>query len=211
MKPIKAVLFDIDGTLIDSDSFVLQTFSYVLQSINSSIAEKQSVVRTLMGRTLEDMYATLAPDHDVNELCELHRNWQRHNMHMAKPFASVPSLLSTLQEKHIAIGAVTNRMHESAGMLLELNNLTQFFSIVITPEDVRKPKPHPEGIQKALEHMSVGPNDAIMVGDSEFDIQAGKHAGTITVGVTTGIHTAPMLSQHPDHIFDDIGEVLTVI
>lgn len=211
MKPVKAVLFDLDGTVMDTDTFILHTFSHVLQSIGSSIADKKSVIKTLMGRTIQDMYHVLVPDHPVDDLVEMHRAWQRNNMHMAKPFSSVPGLFKTLHKRGIVIGAVTNRWHESADPMLRVNALDGYFSIVITADDVRKAKPNPEGIQKALKHLEVGPNDAIMVGDSEFDIIAGRHAGTITVGVTTGMHKEAMLAQKPDHVFDDIGEVLTIL
>lgn len=82
---------------------------------------------------------------------------------------------------------------------------------IVTGDDVTHFKPHPEGLYKALETLKANPEDAIMVGDSNADVLAGKNAKTKTVGVTYAFSSTNVIKQaDPDYIYD-IRDLLSVI
>ena len=211
MKQPDVFLFDIDGTLLNTEVFILKAYEYTLSSIGSKAYDNKELMKTLMGRPLEECYHTLAPDHDFKHLAQIHNTWQASNIQMVQPYPSVHSLMQELHKKKKKIAAVTNRTRLSTLHLLKVTELDTYMQAVVAFDDVTKGKPDPEGINKALAELDESPVNAVMVGDSEFDIIAGRNAGTRTVGVTTGFHVDALKASKPDYIYDDIGEVLLLL
>ena len=82
------------------------------------------------------------------------------------------------------------------------------FNGIVGREDVTHRKPHPEPVLKCLEHLRLAPHQAVYIGDSPIDIQAGKAAGVVTVGVLTGTSTdAVMRQEQADYILPSIAEL----
>ena len=211
MSQIKAVLFDVDGTLLDTTEFILQAYEHTLVKGNHLKTDFREQMKVLFGQPLLDCYQALAPDGDHEELCILHDNWQRDNLHLVTPFPTVVNAVAALQKKGLKIGAVTNRLRESTLTILENAKVHDSMEVVIGYEDVKVAKPHPEGIEKAIKLLHVKPEETIMVGDSEFDIIAGKAAGVVTVGIRTGLHPEAMEAAKPDHVIDRMEELLRLV
>src|SRR5688500_5162262 len=102
MSRIKAVIFDMDGTLIDSREIVLGAFKYVLQELKQSYDE--TVVSSHVGRLLDHTYESLLPGHDSKKLAELHRSWQADNRHLLKGFNGLDDFLRTLKARGLKLG-----------------------------------------------------------------------------------------------------------
>lgn len=110
------------------------------------------------------------------------------------------------------IALVTNKPEDLTYKILEVLGVKQYFNMVVGPESVKKMKPDPEGILQVLEQFKVSPRQAIMVGDSHVDIEAGKNAGTITCGVTYGLgDREELIKSSADILINDIAELLTHI
>lgn len=95
----------------------------------------------------------------------------------------INELLAYLKEKGFLLAIVTGKAQRSLDISLDVLEMNGLFDAIITGDDVSIPKPHPEGVNKALEQLNVTSNDAIFVGDSDADITAGLDAGVYTVGV----------------------------
>src|SRR4051812_43477462 len=106
MSKIKAVIFDLDGTLIDSESAILGAFKHVLD-MHGQIYD-EVIIRSYVGRILEHTYMSLAPDHDPQKLIELHRKWQVANKHLLKGFKGVDEFLASLKKRGLKLGAFTS-------------------------------------------------------------------------------------------------------
>ncbi|MBV1768920.1 MAG: HAD-IA family hydrolase, partial [Candidatus Desulforudis sp.] len=95
---------------------------------------------------------------------------------------------------------------------MALTGIDRYIDVAVTVEDVNLPKPDPEPVMKALKLLDAKPEDAVYIGDSWYDIQAGKQAGVTTVGVTWGMATRAQLSEHiPGCIVDSWDEFLTLL
>jgi pyrophosphatase PpaX len=107
---------------------------------------------------------------------------------------------------------VTGKARRSLDISLECLGLDNYFDVIVTGDDVEFPKPHPEGINKALEQLGVSNKVAIFLGDSDADILAGKQANVHTLGV----HWLPNyqtieFSIQPDEVFSNIDEFFSSI
>ena len=84
--------------------------------------------------------------------------------------------------------------------------------MVVGPESVKRMKPDPEGILHVLSQFNIPAQQALMVGDSYVDVEAGKNAGTFTCGVTYGIgDTDELIQSMPDILINDLGELIKFI
>lgn len=205
-----AIVFDIDGTLLDTREFILQAFEHVFARYNLSQLNRESV-NAVMGMPLEKCYAILAPTHDPDELTQIHRDFQVNNIALVQPFPNTVTTLDTLRNEEIKIAAVTTRKLTGPDSLTHAK-IADKIDCLITGDDVAQFKPHPEGIYKALSALEVSASEAIMVGDTEADIQAGKNAQTKTAAALYGLGTPESLhASMPDYLLNDIADLLAVI
>jgi len=86
-----------------------------------------------------------------------------------------------------------------------------YFDAIISGEDVEHPKPHPESLFKALQQLEVRPEKAVMIGDTEADILAGKNAKVRTIGVSYGFHGSHIAGSKPDFIIGDIANLIPIL
>ncbi len=207
---MKAILFDVDGTLLDTREFIFRAFEHVFRLHDLPHLTREDVL-VIGGKSLEDCYAILAPEREAAVLCKTHRTFQEQNMDLGQLFPNTLDTLKKLKQTGIQMGAVTNRYRQTGLRSLTHSGLLPFLDVVIAGDDVTYPKPHPEGLDKALKQLNVVPEDAAMVGDSPGDIEAGKSAGTITVAATYGFSSKDHLATfNPDHAIDDISEMVSI-
>lgn len=211
MKTIKAVLFDVDGTLLDTTTFVLDAYKFTISQVGANVPDIDAIMKQLFGKPLTECYHILAPSHNNAMLCKIHDDWQYKNLHMVTPFATVAKTIEYLQKKDIKIAAVTNRLIASTKTILENSGMLSQMEAVIGFEDVINPKPDPEGLLKAAKLLQVDPAACVMVGDSEFDIIAGQIAGMMTIGIRSGLHPEAMEEAKPDHVVNEMYEMVEFI
>ena len=109
------------------------------------------------------------------------------------------------------IAAVTTRSRRTSIKTLEMSCIIDYFDAIISGEDVNYPKPHPEPLFKALQQLEVGPEKAVMIGDTEADILAGKNAKVMTIGVSYGFHGSHIVGSKPDFIVEDIVDIIPIL
>jgi pyrophosphatase PpaX len=95
----------------------------------------------------------------------------------------INDLLLFLKKEGYKLGIVTGKASRSLLISLDCLNMKDLFDVIITGDDVSIPKPHPEGLNKALAQLNIKNTDAIFLGDSDADILAGKQANIHTIGV----------------------------
>ncbi len=199
-------LFDVDGTLLDSTEFVVGAFQHALQAHGVPLLSRAEIA-ALLGPALPDCYRLVAPHLDPQILCLTHRAWQRERMHLVQPFPHTIETLRTLKLTGLRMAAVTARSKISSLGTIENGGLAEFLEFTISAEDVARTKPDPEALHAALKRLGLPAGAAVMIGDTHADIQAGKAAGTATIGVTYGFHGTRLAESQPDHLIGDIREL----
>lgn len=209
-RRIKGVLFDLDGTLLDTSEFIFSAFEHTLAHHDVQILNRQTMGK-MMGRALSECYEEFAPGVDPEELMQRHRLFQAGNKHLVKTFPGVPMLLENLKKKSYRIAIVTSRVG-SAQESINDTKIANYIDALVDSKSTREHKPHPEPVLKALDELSLQATEAVMVGDGDADILAGKAAGVITIGVSYGMVPLDILkAAKPDYLADSIDEAVKVI
>ncbi len=207
---LKAVVFDLDGTLLDTKPFIVASYKHVCESFGIKVITEQ-MIQELGGAGLHDTYKHFHPNIDVEKLTNAHLEFQGNSLSLIKPFSDTITTLDRI----VALGlknAIVTARHNNAHILLETSGISRYFSTVVTCDDITDLKPHPEGLLLALERLAVEPSEAIYIGDMKADIEMGKNAGVFTIGVACGFSTVNELdSFRPDFIVDPLSSALSVI
>lgn len=210
MEDIQAILFDVDGTLLDTNEFIFQAFEHTIttQGFTSQTREQ---IRNVIGKNLEDCYTLLTGCTHPADLVEAHRAFQENNYHLSTPFQNTIETLTKLKESGFKIAVITTRFKRTSIQTLANAKILEFFDLVLSGDDVKNLKPHPESLEKALEFFDIAPQQAAMVGDTHVDVLAGKNAGTKTIGVTYGFGGEKIKEHNPDFVVEDIADILKVL
>ncbi|MES3032049.1 MAG: HAD-IA family hydrolase [Patescibacteria group bacterium] len=211
MKGITTILFDIDGTILDTRDFILNATEHALSSLGKPIPDR-AVMAKHVGKAFEEYYASLVgPGDHVKDLMKLHHDFQLSNLDLAKLFEGTLETLKVLHEKGYKIAAVTSRSKQTSSQTLADCGILDFFDTVISKEDTKDLKPNPAPLFLALGRLGEQPENAVMIGDSHFDIEAGKNAGIKTIRATYGFHADNLHDPEPDFFINDITELLKIL
>jgi len=209
-KNIKAVIFDIDGTLIDTTELILKCYNHTFKNYSISPKSKKEIFK-VFGHPLKKCYEILCSTEDVVKLCEAHMNFQEKNLHLARNFKGILKTLKKLKEKKLKIAAISARSNRTTMKTIKKAGLTKYIDVLISREDIINPKPHPDPLFLALKKLKIDPKNAIMVGDTPVDIQAGKNAGTRTIGVTYGPLENSVKKENPDKVISSSPQIIDLI
>lgn len=209
-RKFDAALFDVDGTILDTGRYIFQAYKYTLALYLKKDVCWEDVVPVL-GLPFKECYQKLTNLEEVDYLMECHHQYQTQNPHLVAVYQNTFKTLTALDKAGVAIAAVTSHTGELLVRNLKIGKVDIFFKIIVTPTEVKKPKPDPESIIKALEILHVKPGKAVFIGDSPADIQAGKAAGVKTIAALYGFHGKKLLESKPDYLVEDIKEILPII
>jgi len=213
LKPklrVKAIIFDLDGTLVDSRGAYREAAEMAFASAGQRKVDARIV--TEIPRRLEENLPIedLIMGAGVERFKEIYLGaYYRATAEKTRPFPNVAATLERLSSR--AMLAVTTRRNvPEVEVRRELAKfgLAKYFRKIVTSQDTLKPKPSPEALIKCAEHLGVRMSDCAVVGDSVIDVRAGKSAGALTVAVLTGIFTREELEREkPDLILQDVSEL----
>ena len=182
---VRAVLFDLDGTLIDTIELIRVSMRHATRTVlGHEIPDAQSMEN--VGQPLLEQFRQLAPEH-ADELLQAYRSF---NMaHHDELSAAYPGTLETLQElqrRGIPMGIVTSKGSQAAIRGIDRFGLRPFFEVVITADDVARHKPDPFPLTVAAERLGVALGYCMYVGDSPHDMRAAIAGGAVAVAALWG-------------------------
>jgi 2-phosphoglycolate phosphatase len=208
---IRAVAFDLDGTLIDSTDAIVRSAWHTFDVLGEPRPSREAIVRTI-GHPLEEQFGLLT-GHDPHECARIYR--ERYGEICRAMTTLVPGameMLEALAEAGLDLGFVTSKRRQFAEWILEHLGVLGFFRVRIGPDDVARPKPQPDPILRALDLFGVPAEAMRYVGDMDFDVLACRAAGVRCVAVTTGYaDRAELEALRPEIVLDTLREVATYL
>ena len=189
-RKIRAVMFDLDGTLLDTaPDFVAVVNQLLVENKYEELAEE--VIRACVSngsKALVKLAFQIEESHEqFNQLRE--RLLELYTQHIAiftKPFPGIEQLLEKLASHNITWGIATNKPAAYTIPLMEALDMQPPPAIVICPDHVQDSKPHPESLFMAAKEFGCAPEEIIYIGDHLRDIQCGQRAGSITIAAAYG-------------------------
>ena len=195
---IKALCFDVDGTLSDTDDVYVHKVSRFFP--RSLFKDPDHAARRFVmwveapGNALLGLTDTIGLDDEIVALID----WMsRHQKRSSKMFWLIPGVdeMLKLLKGHYPMSVVSARDEKGTMRFLEQFDLVKYFDAIITGQSAEHTKPYPDPILLAAQKMGVTPGQCLMIGDTTVDMRAGKSAGAQTVGVLCGFGEEPELKK----------------
>ncbi len=208
-----SIIFDLDGTLLDTLAGLATTCNAVLAGYGFPL-HRHERYRYFVGDGLTALIERITPegtDRHIREECrcrftELYaKNWR----HSCAPYAGIPEMLAALRQHSFQLAVLSNKPHAFASVIVEDFFPGTIFSLVYGQRDGYPKKPDPAAALEIAAQLGSNPRESVFVGDSGVDIQTGKAAGMLTVGVAWGFRgKEELLKNDADIIINTPMELL---
>lgn len=212
LEALRAVIFDVDGTLVDSNELHAQAWqrAFVAHGFRIGVADVLPVigkggdklVPTLVPGVSEDVQKQLA-ETSGRELTALLRS------RGLQPLPGATIIWKVLRERNIRAAIASSAKRKDFALIDELSGLrlADQVEVVVLGDEVEESKPEPDIVAVAAQKLGVAPGDAVMVGDTPYDMEAAHRAGVTGVGVLTGAHgPAALRASGATFVFPSVKE-----
>ncbi|MCY1258634.1 Phosphoglycolate phosphatase [compost metagenome] len=188
--PIKAVLFDMDGTLVDSAPDFIAVCQAMLAAHGKPAIDPRKVQDVVSGGARAMVAAAFDIDPEDAGFEALRQEfldrYQDHCAVLTRPYDGIPELLDRIEEARLIWGVVTNKPVRFAEPVMQQLGLAERSAVLICPDHVSRSKPDPEPLLLACKQIGVEPSQVLFIGDDLRDIESGRAAGTKTAAVRYG-------------------------
>jgi phosphoglycolate phosphatase len=217
---IKAVIFDLDGTLTEFNLDVKACRTEVIQNLSEQgIPKKLFSLNESAFDMLLKVSKHLGSTANKQKIEKLRKIIftivEKHELQAAKKtkmFPEIPETLRTLKDMNQKIALCTISSEVASGHILNQFDIKQFFDFVFPRESVTEVKPHPEHLQVVLDALKLSPQETVLVGDSTKDVLCASHLKILAVGVTTGLSSkSQLIDSGANYVISSVSEVPKLI
>jgi HAD superfamily hydrolase (TIGR01509 family) len=214
MTNFRAALFDIDGTLVDSNE--QHVISWALAFRNAGHSQEADAIRRQIGKGGDLLIPVFLPDaselraHTISEQ-------QGHifaDAYLAniRPFPDATEVIKYLHDSGLRVVLASSAKQTEIDHYVELLGINSWVAATASIDDVIVSKPEPDIFSVALEKISVGPEQAVVIGDTIYDVEGASKAGMVTVAVSSGPFSADELREAGAvRVFADVSELLAYL
>jgi phosphoglycolate phosphatase len=215
---IKAVIFDLDGTLVDSAPDLMLATNHVLSRLERRAISMEEV-RSFVGHGARALIrrgcAATGDAVDEKTLDFYHAEFLRYyGKNIAVDSVAFPGVINLLKRcaaGGLKMGVCTNKVEDLSVRLLQALGMEEYFGAVVGSDTINIGKPDPAPYLEAMKRLGVPAQDSIMIGDSETDILTARAAGVPVIAVTFGYTQQPVTSYNPDYLVSHFDEIWDII
>jgi phosphoglycolate phosphatase len=213
-KPVvRALIFDLDGTLIDSKLDLIHSVNAMLREIK----RPQLAAETISGyvghgapQLVARALGGTATEEELKHALQFFLGYyEEHKMDNTSAYPGVPETLAQLS--HMPMAVLTNKPERISVRILNLLGLAKYFRAIYGGNSFESKKPDPFGANKILQELGVGAREALLVGDSEVDVQTARNAGTQAAAVNYGFGVHDRAAHPADIYLDRFADLTAVV
>ena len=210
---VRALIFDLDGTLIDSKQDLIRSVNAMLVEMGHKTLPEDTIsgyighgAPVLISRALGN---GATEEERERALKFFLAHYEEHKLDSTRAYAGVAEALEGLREFPMAV--LTNKPVRVSRRILERLGLAKYFRAVYGGNSFETKKPDPLGAKKVLEELGASAGQAMMVGDSEVDVQTARNAGTLAAAVNYGFGTHDRAAYPADIYLDRLTDLAPLL
>ncbi len=213
-KKFKLLIFDWDGTLIDSEARIIESMQMASRQAGLTPADDdaiRSIIGLELGQAIKQLYHGI-PDEGVDKVADDYREHYMHYSEVVTPlFDGVVETLTLLKNKGYEMAVATGKGRQGLNHAMEEANLHSYFTTTRCANETRS-KPHPLMLEEILDELKLKSTDAVMIGDTRYDLSMAQAANMAAVAVSYGVQKKHELLQYnPIACIDCITALPTII
>lgn len=208
MRRFDLLIFDWDGTLADSEALIVGAMQSAIGELKLP-ARSDRDIRELIGLGLNEAMASLYPEFELPQVLQLLEGYRQRWLHSGLKEAPLfPGALETIRALHGAgyrLAIATGKSRKGLERSLDFHSELRSMLTASRCADETVSKPHPQMLHELLEEEAIGPERALMIGDTDYDLIMARSARMPAVAVACGVHPRERLQQaDPLHILNDV-------
>ncbi|MBU1863446.1 MAG: HAD-IA family hydrolase [Candidatus Omnitrophica bacterium] len=213
MKQIDLIIFDLDGTLVASEDGIVQSVLATLRHFGLPEKSRDEII-SFIGTGIHDLIIKSSDKTDAffveEAIMILECKFKEYSDQHTFLYPNTLSVLDHFKDKIMVI--ISNRNAQLAIHTLKHFGLLKYFSKVMGGDELTRKKPSPSLIDECLTLYTISKQNAIIIGDMDIDINAGKNAGILTCAIKSAISNwDEVIKTKPDFIIDDIIDLKNII
>ena len=213
LSSVRALIFDLDGTLIDSKQDLIRSVNAMLVETGREPLHEDTV-SSYIGHGAPRLVARALGNGATEQECEralrfFLAHYDAHKLDSTRAYPGVTEALLELRDFPMAV--LTNKPVRASRKILEGLGLASFFRAAYGGNSFETKKPDPLGAKKILEELGVAPAQALMVGDSDVDVQTARNTGTLAAAVNYGFGTHDRAAYPADIYLDRLTELAAML
>lgn len=206
----KLLVFDWDGTLMDSEAQIMTSLAKVIAELNLA-ARSDGTLRNIIGLGLPEAIRQLYSEADNDDVQRFAECYRRHFLAgeqlPSRLFNGAMEVIMQLHTTGYLLAVATGKSRRGLDRSLQETGSEDYFHVTRCADESIS-KPHPQMLLEIMADLDVAPEETLMIGDTEYDLQMAAQAGTASLAVTYGVHERERLLAHqPLACLDDISEV----
>jgi phosphoglycolate phosphatase len=213
LPPVRALLFDLDGTLIDSKRDLVHSVNVMLCEMGRAELREETIsgyigqgAPQLVGRALGEG----TTEEELKRALQFFLSYyEEHKMDTTRAYPGVAETLEELAELPMAI--LTNKPARISVRILNELGLKRYFRAIYGGNSFETKKPDPLGANTILREFGAAPQEALLIGDSEVDVQTARNAGTMAAAVNYGFGVHDRAAHPADIYLDRISDLVALL
>lgn len=212
---MKCIVWDFDGTLADSRPLIEAGMKHALAGLGESEGKMEEWLQYVglpVEQGIQKTFGVL-PGPEVDHILAVYRTYPHaENQHLIQPFPGITDLLHELKGLGLPMALATSKRRLPLEKQIRAFGWEGLFDPIVTPDEVQQGKPHPESLQFILARLGVRPEEALMVGDTTFDLDMANVARIPALALGHGFHSLSRLSTCAPRAFaPDVGALRDIL
>jgi phosphoglycolate phosphatase len=215
LSPVHALIFDLDGTLIDSKRDLIHSVNAVLEEMTREKLAEETIssyvghgAPTLVARALG---ADATEDERKQALQLFLAYYEEHKMDSTCAYPGVEETLAQLHRKNLPMAVLTNKPARISVRILDALGLAKYFRAIYGGNSFDTKKPDPLGATTILGEFGAAPEQTMVIGDSDVDVQTARNAGTMAAAVNYGFGVHDRTLYPADVYLDSIADLVPLV